>query len=186
MASSPALTMDAEDPILESNRQYAHAGFAGPLPLAPSRRMAVVACMDSRMPIFAILGLKSGEAHIIRNAGGVVTDDVIRSLILSQRLMGTREIVLVHHTDCGLTKISEDQLRAELERDTGLRPRFAFESFHDPYVDVRQSIRRLKQSPFLKHHDHIRGFVYDVATGFLHEVLMTDASSGGAVLDASS
>lgn len=165
------------DPILDSNRQYAVSTFVGPLPLAPSRHMAVVACMDSRMPIFAILGLRSGEAHIIRNAGGVVTDDVIRSLILSQRLMGTREIVLVHHTDCGLTKISEDQLRAELERDTGLRPRFAFESFQDPHADVRQSIRRLQTSPFLKHKDQIRGFVYDVATGFLHEVLMTESNS---------
>ena len=140
--------------------------------------MAIVACMDSRMPIFAILGLKSGEAHIIRNAGGVVTDDVIRSLLLSQRLMGTREIVLVHHTDCGLSKISEDALRAELERDTGLRPRFAFESFQDPYADVRQSIRRLQRSPFLPHRDAIRGFVYEVETGYLRPVTFDDGEAG--------
>ncbi|MBL8856946.1 MAG: carbonic anhydrase [Planctomycetes bacterium] len=169
--------MKSKDPILDSNQRYAKEGFVGPLPLAPARHMAVVACMDSRMPIFAILGLRSGEAHIIRNAGGVVTDDVIRSLILSQRLMGTREIVLVHHTDCGLTKISEDTLRAELERDTGTSPRFAFESFQDPYANVRQSIRRLQQSPFLVDHDHIRGFVFDVDTGLLHEVRMTDSAS---------
>ncbi len=168
--------MSAEDQLLDANRKYARELFVGPLPLAPARRMAIVACMDSRMPIFAILGLRSGEAHILRNAGGVVTDDVIRSLILSQRLMGTREIVLVHHTDCGLSKISEDALRAELERDTGLRPRFAFESFQDPYADVRQSIRRLQTSPFLAHRDKIRGFVYDIATGLLDEVATPDAS----------
>jgi len=169
--------MTSEDKILESNQRYMRSGFVGPLPLAPGRHMAVVACMDSRMPIFAILGLKPGDAHIIRNAGGVVTDDVIRSLILSQRLMGTREIILVHHTDCGLTKISEDQLRKELERDTGMLPRFAFESFQDPYVDIRQSIRRLRQSPFLPYHDQIRGFVYDVETGYLNEVFLTDSAS---------
>lgn len=169
--------MSAEDQLLDANRKYARELFVGPLPLAPARRMAIVACMDSRMPIFAILGLRSGEAHILRNAGGVVTDDVIRSLILSQRLMGTREIVLVHHTDCGLSKISEDALRAELERDTGLRPRFAFESFQDPYADVRQSIRRLQTSPFLAHRDKIRGFVYDIATGLLDEVAPPDASA---------
>ncbi|MCY2959084.1 MAG: carbonic anhydrase [Planctomycetota bacterium] len=168
--------MSAEDDLLDANLKYAHDGFAGPLPLAPARHLAIVACMDSRMPIFAILGLRSGEAHILRNAGGVVTDDVIRSLIISQRLMGTREIVLVHHTDCGLTKISEDTLRAELERDTGIRPRFAFESFQDPYADVRQSIRRLQTSPFLKYRDRIRGFVYDVSSGLLREVEPPDAS----------
>lgn len=162
--------MSAEDDLLEANRKYARSIFAGPLPLAPARRMAIVACMDSRMPIFPILGLRPGEAHILRNAGGVVTDDVIRSLILSQRLMGTREIVLLHHTDCGLTKISEDALRAELERDTGLRPRFAFESFQDPYADVQQSIRRIQTSPFLLDRERVRGFVYDVESGLLRVV----------------
>jgi carbonic anhydrase len=173
--------MPPADDLLDPNRRYAQEAFAGPLPLTPARHMAVVACMDSRMPIFAILGLSSGEAHIIRNVGGVVTDDVIRSLIVSQRLMGTREIVLVHHTDCGLTKISEDALRAELERDTGLRPRFSFESFQDPYTDVRQSIRRLQISPYLQHRDRIRGFVYDVGTGLLHEVFVADPAAAGSL-----
>jgi carbonic anhydrase len=156
--------------LLAANREYAAREFAGMLPLRPSLRLAVVACMDSRMPIFRVLGLKSGEAHIIRNAGGVITDDVIRSLVLSQRFMGTREIVLVHHTDCGLTKISEDQLRAELERDTGLAPRFTFEAFQDPYANVRQSLRRVHLSPYLAHRDRVRGFVYAVETGLLQEV----------------
>ena len=169
--------MSAEDQLLDANRKYARELFVGPLPLAPARRMAIVACMDSRMPIFAILGLQSGEAHIIRNAGGVVTDDVIRSLLLSQRLMGTREIVLVHHTDCGLTKVSEDRMRHELEEATGMRPWFAFESFSDPYSDVRQSIRRLQRSPFLPHRDAIRGFVYEVETGYLREVSLDEGDA---------
>jgi carbonic anhydrase len=166
--------MSHADEFLAKNREYAQTDFAGPLPLVPSRHVAVVACMDSRMPIFPILGLASGEAHIIRNAGGVVTDDVIRSLLLSQRLMGTREIVLVHHTDCGLTKISEDQMRHELEVDTGMRPWFALESFSDPYADVRQSMRRLQRSPFLPYRDSIRGFVYEVESGYLREVTLDD------------
>lgn len=162
--------MTDSDDLIDHNREYAKHAFAGPLPLRPSRKMAIVACMDSRMPIFQILGLRSGEAHIIRNAGGVVTDDVIRSLLLSQRKMGTEEILLVHHTDCGLTKISEDEMRKELERDTGMRPWFALESFQDPFVDVRQSMLRLRRSPFLLHRDRIRGFVYEVESGLLHEV----------------
>jgi carbonic anhydrase len=162
--------MSDPDDLLDHNREYAKSAFAGPLPLRPARKMAVVACMDSRMPIFAILGLRPGEAHIIRNAGGVVTDDVIRSLLLSQRLMGTEEIVLVHHTDCGLTKISEDDMRKDLERDTGMRPWFALESFQDPFLDVKQSMIRLRRSPFLLHRDRIRGFVYEIESGLLHEV----------------
>jgi carbonic anhydrase len=166
--------MDASDPplddLVERNRRYARESFGGLLPLRPRRRLAVVACMDSRMPVFAILGLAPGEAHIVRNAGGVITDDVIRSLVLSQRLMGTQEIVLIHHTDCGLTKISEDELRTTLEQETGMRPWFAFEAFRDPYDNVRQSMRRLRLSPFLLHRDGIRGFVYDVASGLLNEV----------------
>jgi carbonic anhydrase len=171
--------MSESDEFLESNRQYAEKTFGGLMPLRPSRQVAVVACMDSRMPIFPILGLKTGEAHIIRNAGGVVTDDVIRSLLLSQRLMGTREIVLIHHTDCGLTKISEDQMRHELEAATGMRPWFALESFSDPYTDVRQSIRRLRRSPFLPHRDRIRGFVYEVETGYLREVELDPRETSG-------
>jgi len=136
--------------------------------------MAVVTCMDSRMDIFALLGLGNGEAHIIRNAGGVITDDVIRSLCLSQRHLGTREVVLVHHTDCGLQQVSEDGMRAEIEEDIGVKPWWAFESFDDPYVDVRQSMRRLEMTPFIPFKEHVRGFVYDVGTGLLHEVHPND------------
>jgi len=156
--------------LLQANRAYVTKGFQGMLPLRPARELAVVACMDSRMPLFGILGLRPGEAHILRNAGGVVTDDVIRSLVLSQRFMGTREIVLVHHTDCGLMRVSEDQLRTEIERDVGVRPSFSFESFQDPYANVRQSIRRLELSPYLPHRDRISGFVYSVESGELHAV----------------
>ncbi len=161
--------------IRAHNELWRRAEFRGLLPLRPARATAVVACMDSRMPIFGLLGLEPGDAHIIRNAGGVVTDDVIRSLILSQRAMGTTAIVLVHHTDCGLSKISEDTMRAELEAATGLAPRFAFEAFRDPVAAVRQSIRRLERSPFLLHKDAICGFVYDVASGRLDEVCPNDA-----------
>jgi carbonic anhydrase len=156
--------------LLAANRVFVAEDFEGMLPLRPSSALAVVACMDSRMPLFGILGLKKGEAHILRNAGGVITDDVIRSLVLSQRFMGTREIVLVHHTDCGLMRVSEDQLRSEIERETGMRPSFSFESFQDPYANVRQSIRRLQSSPYLQHRDRISGFVYAVETGELHPV----------------
>ncbi len=172
--------MTTNDPLLDANRKYAQDIFVGPLPLTPAQHMAVVACMDSRMPIFPMLGLSSGDAHVIRNAGGVVTDDVIRSLLISQRLLGTREIVLIHHTDCGLMKVSEDDMRAELERETGLRPRFSMESFKDPYTDVRQSILRLKSSPFLPYRDKIRGFVYDVTTGLLNEVFADRADTSKA------
>lgn len=156
--------------FLENNRRFAERSFFGMLPLKPSSQLAIVACMDSRMPVFSILGLRPGQAHIMRNAGGVVTDDVIRSLTLSQRLMNTNSIILIHHTDCGLTKISEDKMRADLEHETGMRPWFALESFQDPATDVRQSIRRLKRSPFLLHTDQIYGFVYEVETGLLKTV----------------
>ncbi len=138
--------------------------------VTPSRRLAIVTCMDSRMDIFQILGLKNGEAHIIRNAGGVITDDVIRSLCLSQRQMGTSEIILMHHSDCGLQLIDEDEFRADIEAEIGIRPWWALESFADPYDDVRQSIQRLYMTPFLIHKEYLRGFVYDVDTGLLHEV----------------
>ncbi len=137
----------------------------------PSRSLAVVACMDSRMDIFAILGLENGEAHIVRNAGGVITDDAIRSLCLSQRFMGTREIILLHHTDCGLHNLDVVKFNDEFERDVGVRPPWKLEAFTDPYANVRQSIRRLELSPFLAHRDLIRGFVYDVDTGRLDEVI---------------
>lgn len=158
------------DELLANNADYAAAFDFRGLPVAPARRAAVVACMDSRMPIFAILGLDRGEAHIIRNAGGVVTDDVIRSLCLSQRALGTREIILIHHTDCGLQKVTEDGFKTELEEELGVRPDWAVEAFDDPYIAVRQSMQRLLRSPFILHKDHIRGFVYDVTTGLLDEV----------------
>lgn len=158
------------DRLLESNAAFAASFDDGDLPVAPGHNLAVVACMDSRMDIFKILGLANGEAHIIRNAGGVVTDDVIRSLCLSQRALGTREIVLVHHTDCGLQKVSDDSFRAELVEELGVAPSWTLDAFSDPYADVRQSMNRLVLTPFVPHTDHIRGFVYDVATGELHEV----------------
>lgn len=158
------------DEFLANNSEWA-AGFEqGGLPVSPRRQVAIVACMDSRMPVFGILGLDSGDAHIIRNAGGVVTDDVIRSLTLSQRALGTREIILVHHTDCGLQKVTEGGFNDELQAELGVRPSWALESFVDPYADTRQSMRRLEYSPFIPHKDHIRGFVYDVETGRLDEV----------------
>jgi carbonic anhydrase len=159
----------AED-LLARNRAYAEFSFRGPRPLRPRRALAVVACMDSRMDMFEVLGLDNGDAHVLRNAGGVVTDDVIRSLAVSQRVLGTTGIVLVHHTDCGLQKLTEDEFRDELEAATGIRPAFAIESFRDPSDSVRQSIARLLHSPFVAAKDEIVGFVYDVETGLLHLV----------------
>ena len=162
-------TPNADD-LLAKNREYAATFPAGHLPVAPRRQLAVVACMDSRMDIFDILGLAHGEAHVIRNAGGVITDDVIRSLCVSQRLLGTREVILLHHTDCGLQKVTDDAFKAELEAELGVKPWWALESFHDPYLDTAQSMRRLRMTPFVPHRDHIRGFVYDVDSGSLTEV----------------
>ncbi|CAN5354940.1 carbonic anhydrase [soil metagenome] len=158
------------DELLERNRAFAATFADGDLQVAPTRQLAVVACMDSRMDLFRLLGLDHGEAHVIRNAGGVVTDDVIRSLCLSQRALGTREIILVHHTNCGLHNASEDAFKAELEAELGIKPWWALESFTDPYTDVRQSIHRLRHTPFVRYKDFIRGFVYDVRSGELHEV----------------
>ena len=156
--------------LIQLNKEAA-ADFGDPdLQVAPTRQLVVVACMDSRMDIFTILGLKDGEAHIIRNAGGVITDDVIRSLCLSQRFMGTREILLMHHTDCGLQHVSEDTFKDEIEKETGVRPWWALESFSDAQADVGQSMQRLEMSPFIAHKDHIRGFVYDVHDGLIQEV----------------
>jgi carbonic anhydrase len=157
------------DELLANNERYVETFADQHLALRPRRRLAVVACMDSRMDIFQMLGLKHGEAHVIRNAGGVVTDDVIRSLVLSQRLLGTVEIILLHHTDCGMQKVTGDALKDELEQETGVRPSWALESFKDPVQDVRQSIRRLQLNPFISHKDHIRGFVYQVEDGRLVE-----------------
>jgi carbonic anhydrase len=152
-----------------------NAGFAASLPakhldVYPSRQLAIVTCMDSRLDVFAALGLHDGEAHVLRNAGGAITDDVIRSLAVSQRRLGTREVMLIHHTDCGMQKLTDDGFRAELQEATGVSPAFAIESFDDPEADVRQSILRVRRSAFLPHRDEVRGFVYDVDTYRLHEV----------------
>ncbi len=156
--------------LIANNARYVEDFHDGDLALAPKRRLVIVACMDGRMDIFAMLGLEHGEAHVIRNAGGVVTDDVIRSLVLSQRRLGTREVVLIHHTNCGLQGVSDDEFKQEIAAECGIKPWWALENFDDPYVDVRQSIARLQLSPFVLHKDHIRGFVYDVADGRLNEV----------------
>lgn len=157
------------DELLRANREAAETFDGADLAVRPTRKVAVIICMDARVDPYRVLGLANGEAHIIRNAGGVVTDDVIRSVCLSQRKLGTREVVLVHHTDCGLQTVSEDSFRDELEAETGLKPSWAVESFRDPFADVRQSIQRLVHDPFVLHKDHIRGFVYDVADGLLAE-----------------
>ncbi len=158
------------DELIAHNRRFMESFGDEGLALTPQRHLAIVACMDSRMDIFQMLGLDHGDAHIIRNAGGVVTDDVIRSLVLSQRLLGTKEIILIHHTDCGLQAVQEDSFKAEIEAECGIKPWWSLESFKDPYLDVRQSISRLHQSPFIVERSFIRGFVYDVADGSLNEV----------------
>jgi carbonic anhydrase len=161
--------MSETDRLVANNQEYA-ASFSGPLPMPPSSGVAVIACMDARLNVYDILGLDLGEAHVIRNAGGVVTDDEIRSLAISQRLLGTREIVLIHHTDCGMLTFTDDDFKASIQEDTGIKPPWAAESFADLDADVRQSIARIKASPFVPHTDAIRGFVFDVATGQLSEV----------------
>jgi carbonic anhydrase len=158
------------DELLANNARYADS-FSGPLPLPPSRHVAVVACMDARLNVYALLGLGDGEAHVIRNAGGVVTDDEIRSLAISQRLLGTEEIILIHHTDCGMLTFTDDEFRTSIQDETGIKPPWAAESFSDLATDVRQSIERIKASPFVPRKDSIRGFVFDVATGKLDEVV---------------
>ena len=162
--------MSATEEFLSANLRYAQTFDKGDKPLPPARRVAVVACMDARIETGRLLGLEEGDAHVIRNAGGVVTDDVIRSLTISQRLLGTTEIVLVHHTDCGMLTFEDAPLKADIEQETGLRPPFALEAFPDLDDDVRQSIRRIQASPFIPHKDNVRGFVYDVRTGRLNEV----------------
>ena len=161
--------MTVTDDLLANNNRYAE-GFSGPLPLPPSKHVAVVACMDARLNVYGILGLQEGEAHVIRNAGGVITDDEIRSLTISQRLLGTQEIILIHHTDCGMLTFTDDAFKASIQQDTGIKPEWAAEAFPDLAEDVRQSINRIKVSPFIPHKDSVRGFVFDVATGKLNEV----------------
>ena len=162
--------MTTIDELLAHNRAYAEQSVPGHLDVRPSRRLAIVTCMDSRIDTFAVLGLGGGEAHILRNAGGVITDDVIRSLAISQRKLGTREVMLIHHTDCGMQTLTDDGFRAELQEATGVAPAFAIESFRDPVADVRQSILRVRRSDFVPHREVVRGFVYDVDTHQLREV----------------
>jgi len=161
--------MTATDRLLANNRAWAES-FSSRPPATTERRVAVVACMDARLDVYAILGLREGEAHVIRNAGGAVTDDVLRSLLISQRLLGTEEIVLVHHTGCGMLTFTDDAVKAEVEAETGLRPAFALEAFTDLEEDVRQSMARIHASPFIPRKESVRGFVYDVETGRLREV----------------
>ncbi|MEV6425184.1 carbonic anhydrase [Streptomyces sp. NPDC051662] len=161
--------MSVTDEYLANNAKSA-ASYGGALPLPPSRRLAVLACMDARLNVYRILGLSNGEAHIIRNAGGVVTDDVIRSLTISQRLLGTREIILIHHTDCGMLTFTDDGFKRDIEADTGIRPPWAAEAFPDVEDDLRQSLRRITTNPFIPYTDAVRGFVFDVGNGRLKEV----------------
>jgi carbonic anhydrase len=161
--------MTETDELLANNAKYA-ATFSGSLPPVPTKGVAVLACMDARLDIYRVLGLREGEAHVIRNAGGVVTDDAIRSLTISQRLLGTTEIVLVHHTECGMLTFTEDSFKADIQRETGIKPHWSVEAFADLEDDVRQSIARIKASPFVPRKDLVRGFVFDVATGKLTEV----------------
>ena len=163
--------MSNTDELLANNEAYV-AGFGdkAELPLPPAAKTAIVACMDARLHVYGALGLKEGDAHVIRNAGGVVTDDAIRSLAISQRLLGTEEIVLIHHTDCGMLTFSDDDFKNTIEQDTGIRPHWAAEAFGDLEADVRQSIARIKASPFIPNKDSVRGFVYEVETGKLREV----------------
>jgi carbonic anhydrase len=162
--------MDTINALLENNQAFAAGNTEEHLDVEPQRHLAIVTCMDSRLDVFAALGLGNGEAHILRNAGGIITDDVIRSLAISQRRLGTREVMLIHHTDCGMQKITDDGFRMELQETTGIAPAFAIESFKDVEEDVRQSIRRVRSTPFLLHRDVVRGFVYDVDSHLLREV----------------
>jgi carbonic anhydrase len=162
--------MSVTDQLLENNARFVATFDKGDKPMPPARKVAVVACMDARLHVGALLGLDIGDAHIIRNAGGVVSDDAVRSLVISQRLLGTDEIILIHHTDCGMLTFRDDDVKAQIEADTGIRPAFALEAFADVDEDVRQSIARVKASPFIPHRDNVRGFVYDVRTGRLNEV----------------
>src|SRR5881398_1319933 len=162
--------MSATDDLLANNAQYAENFTKAELPLPPAKKLAVVACMDARIVVSRILGLEEGDAHVIRNAGGVITDDEIRSLAISQHLLGTEEIVLVHHTDCGMLTFTDDQFAQQLEEETGVRPSWSAESFGDVEQNVRESIARIKSSPFIPHKDKVRGFVYEVETGRLREV----------------
>ena len=162
--------MSVTDELLRNAERYAETFDRGDLPLPPAKRVAVLACMDARLNPYGLLGLSEGDAHVIRNAGGVVTDDEIRSLSISQRLLGTEEIILIHHTDCGMLTFTDDEFRHQVQEDTGVKPEWAAEAFDDLEEDVRQSMARIKNSPFIPKKEHLRGFIYDVKTGRLSEV----------------
>lgn len=163
--------MTVTDDYLANNADYA-SGFEGPLPMPPSKHIAILACMDARLDVYRLLGINEGEAHVIRNAGGVATDDAIRSLAISQRLLGTREVVLIHHTDCGMLTFTDDDFKRGIQDETGVKPPWAAEAFPDAAEDVKQSLRRIENSPFVTKHVSLRGFVLDVATGKLNEVTL--------------
>jgi carbonic anhydrase len=167
--------VDVIDELVSNNRAFADSLPTQHLDVKPRRQLAIVTCMDSRLDVFAALGLGHGEAHVLRNAGGVITDDVIRSLAISQRKLGTREVMLIHHTNCGMQTITDDGFRAELQEATGVAPAFAVESFSDADANVRQSILRVRRSAFLLHRGLVRGFVYDVDTHRLREILVDDS-----------
>ncbi|KQH78033.1 MULTISPECIES: beta-class carbonic anhydrase [Mycobacterium] len=163
--------MTVTDDYLANNANYA-SSFHGPLPLPPSKHVAVLACMDARLDVYRALGINEGESHVIRNAGGVATDDAIRSLAISQRLLGTKEIILIHHTDCGMLTFNDDEFKRSIQEETGVKPPWAAEAFPDIAEDVRQSLRRIENSPFVTKHESLRGFIFDVATGKLEEVTL--------------
>ena len=164
--------MTTTDELLHNAEAYAASFDKGDLPMPPGRRIAVVACMDARLDPFGILGLQAGDAHVIRNAGGVITEDAIRSLAISQRLLGTEEIILIHHTDCGMLTFTDDDFKQSIQQDTGIKPEWAAEAFPDLEEDVRQSLRRIEVSPFVTKHESARGFIFDVASGKLNEVTL--------------
>jgi carbonic anhydrase len=162
--------MSVTDDLVRNNEAYSRSFNKGNLPMPPAKHVAVLACMDARLDVHKILGLQEGEAHVIRNAGGVATDDAIRSLVISQRLLGTKEIILIHHSDCGMLTFKDDEVKSQIEKETGLRPPFALEAFSSLEADVEQSIARIKASPYIPDKTSVRGFVYDVKTGRLNEV----------------
>jgi carbonic anhydrase len=162
--------MSTTDELLRNNEQYAESFEKGDLPMPPAKQIAIVTCMDARLSPYVMLGLSEGDAHVIRNAGGVITDDEIRSLVISQRLLGTREVMLIHHTNCGMLTFSEEELKDQIQEEIGIKPPFALESFTDLEENLRQSIRRIETSPFIPHKDSVRGFIYEVETGRLREV----------------
>jgi carbonic anhydrase len=162
--------MSTTDELLRNNERYANSFDKSDLPMPPAKQIAIVTCMDARLSPYVMLGLSEGDAHVIRNAGGVITDDEIRSLMISQRLLGTREVMLIHHTDCGMLTFSDEELREQIQQEVGIKPHFPLETFADLEEDVRQSIKRIEASPFIPHKDSVRGFIYEVETGRLREV----------------